>query len=559
MTLDVRQRLELVEQVVEGDVRKLGTERLLARDAYNSLAAFCQQFFWVNDPGTELEWAWFHTVICKELEWVTSEFEAGRRARLVICIPPGCMKSMIVSVLWPCWWWLRAPERRFLTLANKDDLAKRDSNRMRNVLGTDWYQRIVEHLHEMGIGKEWNLSKHQRAVTNFVNSAMGGRQTFSMTAGITGFRGDVRVVDDPHQVADVMGTPEQIAAALNKAHRYCDVVLPSRCNDMRKAAEVVVQQRVHEDDVGGRRLRSDKPHQRKVVFAVHFDPDDPYNHPDDPRTEKGELLDPVRMPEDILAEDMATMEAEYPGQASAQYNQRPQPAQGGMFKKKWTTKRYDFDFQRPPVPWDEVAITVDATYKRSKKADYVSIQAWGRRGWEFYLGDEIHEKMGLPELIDATRDFIMMHRPRFILVEAKANGQGLIDTITGNVPCIVIPFIPDKWGDKVSRAASVTMFWRAMTVWLPDASRAPWIGDYVKEVCGFPAALNDDRVDAMSQLLMTWQQASVTANHDAQASAIEAIARMIQGEPVETVNTPQMPKGHAERRRERAKALASGR
>ncbi len=556
MTLTPRERIELVERVVEGDTRQIALERLLARDAFESFSAFCQQFFWVNDPGVKLEWAWFHNLICQELAWVTREFEAGRRARLVICIPPGCMKSIIVSVLWPCWWWLRSPERRFLTLANKDELAKRDSARMRNVLNTKWYQRIVAHLHSMGLGPDWTLSKHQRAVTNFVNTAMGGRQTFSMTAGITGFRGDGRIIDDPHQVDDVLGTPEQVSAALTKAHKFCDVVLPSRCNDLRRAFEVVVQQRVHEEDVAGRRLTSERPYQRKLVLAAEFDPEDPNNHPDDPRTEVGQLLDEVRMPRDILDEQMAEIESEFPGQAEAQYNQRPQPAQGGMFPKAWMTQRYDFDFQRPPRPWDEVAVTIDCTFKRSKTSDYVSIQAWGRWGWQFYLGDEVHAKLSYTELREVVRDFIMMHRPRFILIEEKANGAALIEELSKEFPG-VLPFIPDRYGDKVSRAATTTVYWRAGNVWLPSARVAAWIGKWVKEVCGFPAATHDDRVDAMVQLLITWQAASLTGHHSAQAEALKAIADMLQGKKPDLGPTsPQAQPGQAARRIARMRELA---
>lgn len=556
--LSCPQRVQLVTSVLETDHDQLGLERMLARDAHGSLAAFCQQFFRVNDPGIELEWAWFHDAMCKELEWVTAEFTAGRRARLVICIPPGSMKSMIVSVLWPCWWWLRQPERRFLTFSNKDDLASRDSERMRGVITDEWYCKIVQHLAEMGVTPAWGLSKHQRAVRNFKNSVSGSRQTFSLTSKITGFRGDGLIIDDPHDVGDVLGTTEQVAAALEKARTLCDAKLPTRVNDLRKSFEVVVQQRVHSSDVAGSRLESDNPLQRKIVFAARFDPEDPHNHPDDPRAEKGELLDPVRMPEPVLAELMAKMEAVAPGQAMAQFDQRPQAAIGGMFLRKWMGQRYDFDFQRPPRPWDQVAVTVDATFKESKKSDFVSVQAWGRWRWDFYLGDEVHEKMSFTTLRDVVEDFILKHRPSLILIEEKGNGAALIDSLKHRFGGALVPFIPDSHGDKVSRAAVTTVFWRAGNIWLPSSDIAPWIGDYCQELAGFPTALFDDRVDAMTQLLIYWQQMSVTTNFNAQAQALDAIADMIRSGQAAPQVAPQASDDLKERRRAKLAAMGLG-
>lgn len=559
MSLSPMERVELSNLAGE-NVLPVDIEEMLALDALGSLSAFCQQFFSINDPGIKLEWAWFHDVICHELEHVTNEFDQGRPARLVICIPPGCMKSIIVSVLWPSWWWLRAPQRRFLTLANKEELSMRDSRRMRDVVTSAWYQQIVRILAKHGVIKRvWGLSRDQRKIKNFQNTARGGRQTFSMTSGVTGFRGDGRIVDDPHQVDDVLGTPESVEKALRKAHRFCDVVLPSRNFDYRKAFEVVVQQRVHEQDVAGRRLASDRPYQRKVVFAAEFDPDAPHNHPMDPRTEKGQLLDPDRMPESVLNELMAEMEGEYPGQGQAQYNQAPQPADGGMFPKTWTEQRYFFDFQRPPKPFTEKVVTIDCTFKRSQKADFVSMQAWGRLGWELYLGDERHDRMSFTELCDAAEEFIMMHRPRFVLVEAKANGEALIDYLKKTMSVPVEGFLPDRWGDKVSRAAGVTVFWRAGNVWLPSKTIAPWIDEYIYELCGFPASLHDDRVDAMSQLLITWQELSLKAGHDAQAHALDTIvARALGKPPPDVPTTPQKRKSFKERQRDRLRNRMNG-
>ena len=85
-----------------------------------------------------------------------------------------------------------------------------------------------------------------------------------------------------------------------------------------------------------------------------------------------------------------------------------------------------------------------------------------------------------------------------MLIEDKANGPAVIDTLKAHVPGI-IPIEPD--GSKLARAHAVTSYWEALNVFLPDESFAPWIRALVNELTAFPAAAHDDQVDAMTQAL----------------------------------------------------------
>ena len=89
-------------------------------------------------------------------------------------------------------------------------------------------------------------------------------------------------------------------------------------------------------------------------------------------------------------------------------------------------------------------------------------------------------------------------RIREILIEDKANGPAVIDTLKASVPGI-IPIEPD--GSKLARAHAVTSYWEAGNVWLPHPDIAPWVKDLVAELTTFPASANDDQVDALTQAL----------------------------------------------------------
>jgi phage terminase large subunit-like protein len=48
----------------------------------------------------------------------------------------------------------------------------------------------------------------------------------------------------------------------------------------------------------------------------------------------------------------------------------------------------------------------------------------------------------------------------------------------------------------------------AGNVFLPNAQIAPWIGEYIEELVGFPAMPHDDDVDATTQALIRFRDNS---------------------------------------------------
>ena len=87
------------------------------------------------------------------------------------------------------------------------------------------------------------------------------------------------------------------------------------------------------------------------------------------------------------------------------------------------------------------------------------------------------------------------------LIEDKANGSALIQTLRSQVPGLV-GYNPKA--SKEARAQTAAVQFESQQVWLPPPEHAPWIGDYVEELAAFPNGAHDDQVDATSQLLLRW-------------------------------------------------------
>ena len=160
--------------------------RQAARDeaALKSLGRFLRTAWQVVEPGVALIENWHIDAIARELEVVypgvrslEPPFGAGpdgaplggvhmveenwrmwiaephrppplwRGSRLVINIPPGHMKSLLVDVFWPAWIWLHDPGYRSLAIAGSDNLTTRDALKMRAILDSAWYGRLKQRAH----------------------------------------------------------------------------------------------------------------------------------------------------------------------------------------------------------------------------------------------------------------------------------------------------------------------------------------------------------------------------------------------------------------------------
>ncbi len=450
-----------------------------------------------------LEWNWHLDIICRELTWV---FE-GKTKELVICIPPGTAKSLLVSVLWPAWVWLHRPTERVLCFANHPRLASRDSKRMRGVLDKPQYKALVAYQAKVGNVREvrdrktgkkraWAVQRGLDKIEKFVNDYEGFRESTSIGSAVTGRRGDGIIIDDPYDADQVInGSVAQVAARMLAMVNLYENSITSRVNDETKAYKILIMQRLHLDDLAGHMVRNGARH--VALPMLSYEPIDVDRHPDDPRQGAGESLQERRFPAEVVTEKRRRMVARH---FDAQYQQKPRPAAGKLFKREWV-QYHRLSYRM--AEFDEIAISVDCTFKDEAESDYVVMQAWGRKGAKFYLLDQVRDRMNYVETRKTLIAFRKKHaRTRLVLIEDKANGSALISELRAHVPGIVA-YDPGS-ASKYARAELSTVAWEAGNVFLPDPEIAPWVGDLVEEHISFPGGTNDDQVDAGSQMLLRW-------------------------------------------------------
>lgn len=486
-------------------------DEVLAELCRRRLSRFIREAWPIVEPATPFVDGWHLDVVAEHLEAVG----AGELPRLLINVPPRTMKSLTVGVFWSAWEWLTKPHLRWLYASYAQDLSQRDSLKCRRVIKSEGgsqdgtlFQRVgYQGVLRLLDPEPWTLAGDQDAKTKYETSRTGMRLATSVGGVATGEGGDRVVVDDPLNAKQARSETERKAA-----NTWWDETMTTRFNNA-SAAAVIVMQRLHEDDLTGHLLEQGGWHH--LCLPAEYVPKHQFTYPEtvklpsgrelngDPRTEAGELLEPIRLSADRLAELKRSLGSYgYAGQMQ----QQPSPLEGGMFKRNW------WEFWRVetlPHVWQRMIATWDMTFKdtESAAASYVVGQVWGIDGADRYLLAQVRAKLGFTDTQKAVRalaDYLPQATAK--LVEEKANGAAVIDSMKSKVPGLVA-IHPE--GGKEARAAAVEPLVEAGNIYLPDAEHIPvphgytatTVTDFIEECAVFPNGTHDDQVDAMSQAL----------------------------------------------------------
>lgn len=479
--------------------------------AKGGLYAFVKLAWHLVEPGVDFSDNWHIPLICAHLEAVSR----GEIKRLLINIPPGCMKSLLVCVFWPAWdWAVKNPGRRWMAASYDSKLTRRDSQRTRELVTSDWFRRRwgdkadKSKLGRLGQAPVWVLEAspdRANTATLYWTQRSGMRFATSFGGSATGWHCDIQIVDDPTNPTEIQKGGDQARAALEQTWLTWKGTFASRKANPKSFVRVVVMQRLHELDLAGQEIaESDKAAASgdpnalpyvKVVLPMEYDPKRRCETPwgADPRTEPGELLWPSRYDAATVAQGKKDLG---PLAAAAQYDQLPNPATGSIFKRAWFNNRW-----KVLPAGGEFIQSWDATFKDTDGSDYVSGEVWYRAGARYYLVHRVHDRMDFPTFIQAIRDMSKSWpMARVKLIENKANGIAAEAVLRNEIPGIVLV---EPLGGKVSRANAASAYYQAGNVWYPE--RATWVEEVIAEHVAFPTAAHDDDVDAGSQAILYWE------------------------------------------------------
>ena len=273
--------------------------------------------------------------------------------------------------------------------------------------------------------------------------------------------------------------------------------------------------RWHDDDLAGRLIRySAQPWEVLNIAAQCITPaTDPLSRA------AGEYMISARGRD---THDWEVRKAEAgPRMWSALFQGDPQPDVGGILQRGWWQPYaqlplvVDEHGRHWLTGFDEVIQSWDLTFgTKSEDADYVVGQTWARRGSQVYLVDQVRDRLDYPEQVAAVESARgKWPQVSAVLIEAKANGQAVISTLSQRVPGI-IPITPTD--SKITRTKAISPFVAARTVHIPDPALPvnAWVAGYVEECAAFPTGTHDDQVDTTTQALSWLYQPALREQHE---------------------------------------------
>lgn len=479
-------------QVIEAELARRERELLEALAVQpDGLPEFCQLLWEEAQPGRPVTWGWYLQALCERL----MEFLGSDERVLVVNIPPRTGKSTLISTLLPAWLWLQDSSLQVIAITKALKNVQRDARAQRRVVGSEYYQRLTK------LAKvEVTFSADQNQVGYYATEAGGHRISITTGGDITGGGADLLLIDDPHDAEDVLGSPEQIAAGLDYTHDRYETVWERRLNPgdrsgrslLRTPKVILIMQRLHDRDLAGRRIEAGAA---TVILPMEAETASRWGRD---QRQPGELLVPRAL---FGAADEAAARAN-PEVWAGQYQQRPAPKEGGLFKAAHLVRTWSVV---PPLR--RIVVSADVNFRGG--GDPCALGVWGQPvgSVEAYLLDQICESLDYPALREALRSLVARLReqypgvPLVVLVEAAANGHALVADLRKEVPGIVA--VPTGSKSKYERAQVGAVPWfSAGQVVLPDERVYPWVRAYRHELLSFPRAAHDDQVDQTSQALL---------------------------------------------------------
>jgi predicted phage terminase large subunit-like protein len=412
---------------------------------------------------------------------------------------------------------------------------------MRRLIQSEWYQQRW--------GDKVKITSDQNAKIKFETLAGGFRQAVA-AGGITGSRGDRVIIDDAHSVESAASEAER----LNVKEWFLEAI-PTRLNNPVSSAIIVIEQRLHEDDVSGIILNKSLGYEH-VMLPMEFDPLRRCQTSigfKDIREEEGELLFPERFPAEVVERDKAAMG---PYAVASQFQMSPAPRGGGIIKRDWWMLWDDEEAEAHGAKnstrfpqMDYIIASFDGAYTTKQENDASALTVWGiwqrrahRAGfvtaiagqdripveddrdtipcamlmaaWEKrlpihggeeparYPGEDDKSYLRRRQEVWGICEWISHTCNRFkvdlLLIESKANGMSVADELKrlNRLSNWGVRLINPGNADKVARAYAVQASFSNSQIWAPDRS---WADSVITQCEVFPKGLHDDLVDSTTQ------------------------------------------------------------
>jgi predicted phage terminase large subunit-like protein len=432
---------------------------------------FLRRCLMTLNPGQPFLPNWHILAIAHQVERI----RRGEITRLIINMPPRHLKSLTVSVAFTAYLLGLEPWRRIFAISYGTDLSLKHASDFRSIVESTWFRRAFP-------------MRILRSLEDEVwTTARGFRRSTSVYGALTGLGGDLFIIDDPQKAAD----------ALSDAHRdrlnhWVSNTLMSRLDSKQTGAIILVQQRVHLNDLSGYLMELGGWEVLSLPAIAEQDETIAIGDGVFHSRAAGEALHPALEP----LESLKNLGVEIGSDVfAAQYQQAPVPPGGCMIRREWL--RY-WDILPERSYRTRIIQSWDTAAKDGAQNDWSVCTTWMLVDNCYYLMDVTRGRYEYPRLRDIAIAQAQKHRPHCILIEDASTGTALAQELKKCYFGGSVRLVPIE-RDKIGRLYVNQAKFEAGLVLFPR--NAPFLPELEAELLTFPQGKTDDQVDSLSQAL----------------------------------------------------------
>lgn len=421
------------------------------------------RWMFLQRKGYHWKRAKHHEIICEALMRVFR----GECKRLIINIPPRYSKTELAVVNFIAWCFGKVPDAEFIHTSYSGTLATNNSVAVRGVVQHEVYSEIFPGtLLSSEAKSHWTTTAGGVMYTAGVDGTMTG---FGAGKDRDGFGGAI-IIDDPHKADEARSEVMR-----QNIIDWFQNTVESRKNHPENTPIILIMQRLHENDLAGWLLDGSNGEEWENVVLPAIQED-------------GTAL----WPEKHSIEMLLRMQKAAPYTFAGQYQQRPAPLEGGLFK---VAQIQTVD----AIPAGSITWVRGWDFGASLNGDYTVGAKLGRlsdgrfiiadveRGrWETDERDRV-----LVNTAQADGIFVTQDMPQ----DPGQAGKSLILYLTRQLAGYKVKSSPET-GDKVTRAEP---FAAQLNVGNVLMLRGAWNDSLKEEMRMFPNGKFDDQVDGLSR------------------------------------------------------------
>lgn len=405
----------------------------------------------------------------------------GEVKRLIISVPPRHLKSATVAIAFVAWYLGHHPEKKIIVASYGADLAAQHARGFRAIIEDPNFKRLFP---------KFRVRPDRNTADETVTTLGGGRKAVSVGGSVTGFGADVLIIDDLLKASDARSE-----LVRTRANEYFDETLYSRLDIKSEGVIIVIQQRLHEDDLVGHLLEQGGWEHMRMPSVADRAESYPLYMGRNFQRQVGDLLVPHIESHAVLEETRKRLgEIAY----NAQYLLDPRPPEGHLLDWNWF---YRYEEALPRADYTYVVQSWDTATTDEPNAAFSVCLTFGYDQGKWELLDVLRERLIYPRLRQTAKRLYQQWRPDRVLIEDASSGRALIQDMLEDLPSAgrrqVIPIRP--FAGKEERFNLQTAKIEQGLIALPD--RAPWLAAFEHELKRFPLSTYCDQVDALSQFL----------------------------------------------------------